>query len=60
MGHPELPLSEGSSVVITPGPFAYARGVFEGVDGEGRVRILLEMLGQGVPIAADFKTLRVE
>ena len=54
---PAQPLRAGTPVVVTSGPLAYAPGIFDTIDGEGRARILLEILGQKVPHTIDFNRL---
>jgi len=44
-------LVEGQSVRILSGPFADFVGMLERLDGAGRVRVLLEMMGTVVPVA---------
>jgi transcriptional antiterminator RfaH len=44
-------LVQGQSVRILSGPFADLIGRLERLDGSGRVRVLLEMMGTEVPIA---------
>ncbi|MGA9892801.1 MAG: KOW motif-containing protein [Xanthobacteraceae bacterium] len=44
-------LTTGQSVRILSGPFANFVGKLERLDGAGRVRVLLEMMGTAVPVA---------
>ncbi len=41
----------GQSVRIADGPFANFMGTLEHLDAEGRVRVLLDLLGRAVPVA---------
>lgn len=43
-------LEEGQSVRVTAGPFADLLGTLERLDGSGRVRVLLELMGGQVPV----------
>ena len=44
-------LKTGQSVRVLSGPFANFVGKLERLDGAGRVRVLLEMMGTAVPVA---------
>jgi transcriptional antiterminator RfaH len=44
-------LTTGQSVRVLSGPFANFVGKLERLDGAGRVRVLLEMMGTAVPVA---------
>lgn len=44
-------LKEGQSVKVTAGPFAELVGQLERLDDNGRVRVLLEILGGKVRVA---------
>jgi transcription elongation factor/antiterminator RfaH len=46
-------LKSGQRVRIVAGPFAGGLGVFERLDGKGRVRILLDIMGGGAPLTMD-------
>jgi transcription antitermination factor NusG len=46
-------LSLGQSVSVVAGPFARTKGVLERLDGNGRVRVLLEIMGGAVSVAMD-------
>ena len=46
-------LKPGQSVSILTGPFAESLGVLERLDGKGRVRVLLTILGGSVSVAMD-------
>jgi transcription antitermination factor NusG len=46
-------LSPGQSVSVMAGPFARTKGVLERLDGKGRVRVLLEIMGAAVSVAMD-------
>ena len=43
-------LKEGQSIRVTAGPFAELLGTLERLDDQGRVRVLLEIMGGGVPV----------
>src|SRR5690242_20254042 len=43
-------LAPGSSVRISAGPFAERLGVLDRLDDSGRVRVLLEIMGQTIPV----------
>ncbi|HEX2448772.1 MAG TPA: transcription termination/antitermination NusG family protein [Methyloceanibacter sp.] len=45
-----LGLKEGQTVRLTAGPFAELMGKIESLDDQGRVRILLEIMGGTVPV----------
>jgi transcription elongation factor/antiterminator RfaH len=45
-------LKPGQRVKLLAGPFAEQIGVLERLDGQGRVRVLLEMMGSTVPVAS--------
>ena len=44
-------LTEGQSVRILSGPFTDFVGVLSRLDGNGRVRVLLNLMGSTVPVA---------
>src|SRR5215469_3670408 len=44
-------LTTGQSVRILSGPFANIVGKLERLDGAGRIRVLLDMMGTAVPVA---------
>jgi transcription antitermination factor NusG len=46
-------LRPGQSVSIVNGPFAQSLGVLERLDGKGRVRVLLTIMGGPVSVAMD-------
>lgn len=46
-------LREGQSVRVTAGPFARALGRLERLDANGRVRVLLDIMGGKVPVLLD-------
>jgi len=46
-------LSVGDPVRLLQGPFAEYLGTLDRLDGSGRVRVLLEMLGRRVPVMVD-------
>jgi transcriptional antiterminator RfaH len=43
-------LKEGQSIRVTAGPFAELLGTLERLDDQGRVRVLLEIMGGSVPV----------
>ena len=43
-------LQEGQAIRVTAGPFAQLVGKLEHLDDQGRVRVLLEMMGGTVPV----------
>jgi transcription elongation factor/antiterminator RfaH len=47
----------GQSVRILSGPFADLVGALQRLDGNGRVRVLLEIMGSGVPVAVQRSAL---
>ena len=51
--HFEFGLKLGQSVSVVAGPFAQRLGVLERLDGKGRVRVLLEIMGAAVSVAMD-------
>jgi transcription antitermination factor NusG len=46
-------LNVGDPVRLTQGPFAEYLGKLDRLDGSGRVRVLLELLGRQVPILVE-------
>jgi transcription antitermination factor NusG len=52
-------LSPGQSVRIVAGPFAGALGVLERLDGKGRVRVLLNIMGGQAPLGINRADLAV-
>ena len=50
-------LREGQSVRVASGPFANALGRLERLDANGRVRVLLDIMGGKVPAVLDRSTL---
>ena len=46
-------LRPGQSVCVVAGPFAENLGVLQRLDGRGRVRVLLEIMGGAVSVAMD-------
>lgn len=46
----QQPLSVGERVRLVAGPFAEQLGVLQHFDGSGRVRVLLEIMGGGIPV----------
>jgi transcription elongation factor/antiterminator RfaH len=50
-------LVEGQAVRILSGPFADLVGKLERLNGSGRVRVLLELMGTNVPVALDRSVL---
>lgn len=42
------PVEPGSEVRLVSGPFAQALGVVESLDGQGRIHVLLSLLGGNV------------
>ncbi|MDQ0394799.1 transcription termination/antitermination protein NusG [Labrys monachus] len=48
----------GQKVEVTAGPFAQALGELERLDGAGRVRVLLDIMGGKVPVIIDRAQLR--
>jgi len=40
----------GAQVRLTAGPFAERLGILDRLDGSGRVRVLLELLGGPIPV----------
>jgi transcription antitermination factor NusG len=42
---------EGQAIKVTAGPFANLVGQLEGMDANGRVRVLLELMGGTVRVA---------
>ena len=43
-------LEEGQSIRVTAGPFAELMGTLERLDEQGRVRVLLDILGGKIPV----------
>ena len=43
-------LKEGQSIRVTAGPFAELLGTLERLDDQGRVRVLLQIMGGSVPV----------
>ena len=43
-------LKEGQNIRVTAGPFAELLGTIDRLDDQGRVRVLLEIMGGGVPV----------
>jgi transcriptional antiterminator RfaH len=52
-------LREGQMVRVTSGPFASAIGCLERLDANGRVRVLLDIMGGKVPALLDRSALVV-
>jgi transcriptional antiterminator RfaH len=50
-------LREGQSVRVTSGPFVNAIGCLERLDANGRVRVLLDIMGGKVPALLDRSAL---
>ena len=46
-------LHEGQQVRVVSGPFADLVGTLQRLDGTGRVRVLLDMMGSAVPVVID-------
>ena len=44
-------MARGTRVRITRGSFMGKIGLYDGLSGEGRVRVLLELLGRAVPVS---------
>jgi transcriptional antiterminator RfaH len=51
--HFDLGLRPGQPVSVVAGPFAQSLGVLQRLDGKGRVRVLLEIMGGAVSVAMD-------
>jgi transcription antitermination factor NusG len=51
--HFDLALRPGQSVSVVAGPFAQSLGVLQRLDGKGRVRVLLEIMGGAVSVTMD-------
>jgi transcriptional antiterminator RfaH len=51
-------LHEGQVVRVTRGPFAQLLGRLERLDANGRVRVLLDIMGGSVPVRLDRSTLQ--
>jgi transcriptional antiterminator RfaH len=49
--HFDFHLKEGQSIRVTAGPLADLVGQLEGLDDNGRVRVLLEIMGGKVRVA---------
>ena len=49
---PEAPGGSRARVRLLAGPFAEQIGVLERLGGQGRVRVLLEMMGSAVPVTS--------
>jgi transcription elongation factor/antiterminator RfaH len=45
-------LATGDKVALVAGPLAGALGVLQRLDGEGRVQVLVQLLGRAVPVTA--------
>ena len=43
-------LKQGQTIRVTAGPFAELMGKLESLDDQGRVRVLLEIMGGTVPV----------
>jgi len=43
-------LKQGQTIRVTAGPFAELMGTLESLDDQGRVRVLLEIMGGSVPV----------
>jgi transcriptional antiterminator RfaH len=59
---PEKLLKPGAKVQIVRGSFQGSIGIYDGASGKERERVLLDLLGQSVPVnvpAADVRPLRV-
>jgi len=50
-------LREGQSIRVTTGPFSSAVGLLERLDANGRVRVLLDIMGGKVPALLDRSSL---
>jgi len=46
----EPTLTNGQKVIVTKGLFAGRTAIYEGMDGSQRERVLLDLLGQSVPV----------
>ena len=55
--HRERDLRPGQRVKLLAGPFAEQFGVLDRLDGQGRVRVLLEMMGTIVPVSSAAESL---
>jgi len=55
--HEYLP-KVGASVRLLAGPFAERLGQLDRLDGSGRVRVLLEMMGRSIPIQTKLNQIR--
>jgi transcription antitermination factor NusG len=51
--HFDLGLRAGQPVSVVAGPFAQSLGVLQRLDGRGRVRVLLEIMGGAVSVIMD-------
>ena len=52
-------LEVGQRVRVVAGPFAQILGTLDRLDGRGRARVLLEIMGGGAPVAMDRSNLAV-
>jgi transcription elongation factor/antiterminator RfaH len=48
--HFDVGLREGQSVKVVTGPFAHLMGILEKLDGNGRARLLLELMGATIRV----------